>query len=113
MRKIEIVNIPCLGLLSTSIDALAKERQLESETMAILRDEISRVIPPFGLIFRMIKVIAGKLKVISGQSTLVLRSREYRACGENGEKQQPILHASLQADPTARQLSPDKGQKEW
>ena len=71
-------------------NGLAEERQFKTETMAVGRLEISRVIPPLGLIVGMIEVIARKLVMVPGQRESVIL-RPGRDCTEQDEERRRDL----------------------
>src|SRR5438552_3303008 len=75
MRKVEIFHIPRGGLRRIAVDSLPKKSQFESEPPSVCRFQISRVVPPFGLIIRMIKMIAGEFVAVSRQGCTVLRRK--------------------------------------
>ena len=79
--------------------------------MAILRPEITRVVPPFRLKVRMIEMIARKLVVVAGQSALILSSRKLQTQNQGGQYQELIPHGSPLTDSVARQRAPDTVQR--
>src|SRR5437660_4668074 len=83
--KIEILGGPCRLDRLIACQSLAKKCQLKSEVAALRRLQVSGVVPPFGLKFRMSKVVAWKLVVVPGQCNPVLRPRKATHEHEGGK----------------------------
>src|SRR5437660_10465377 len=73
MRKVEIFHIPRGGLRRIAVDSLPTKSQLESGPPSVCRFQISSVVPPFGLIIRMTKMIAGESLPVARQRCSALR----------------------------------------
>src|SRR5437016_8252791 len=75
MREIDIPQFPGSSLRGIAANSLPEESQLKSKPVAIRRFQISGVVPPFGLIVRMIEVIARELVAVSRQGGSVLSGK--------------------------------------
>src|SRR3974390_1090038 len=75
MRQVNILNIPGLGFLCGAIHTFPEKRQLESEFMTVTGRHIPGVIPPFGLKFFMVEVVAREFILVSWCCLFVLSSR--------------------------------------
>src|SRR6266852_7248983 len=109
MRDVDIFYVPGRCLCGIAADGLPKKSQLESEAAPIVRFQVSRVVPPLRLKFRVIEVVAWEFVVVTRQSRAVLR-RRMEIKHQGGEARQLILHAQPQWDsaapPLARGTSP-------
>src|SRR6266404_1537067 len=106
MREIEIFYVPGRCLCGIAAHGLPKKGQFESEAVAIARFQISRVVPPLRLKFRVIKMVARKFIVVTRQSRAVLRRGRLKRKHHGDEARQPTLHAQPQWDSAAPPLAP-------
>src|SRR5580704_14736247 len=67
VRHPNVADIPHAGRRGVAIGTLAEERQLKSESPSLRGVQISSVVPPLGLEFRMIEMVAGKLVMKTGK----------------------------------------------
>src|SRR5579863_9053655 len=98
MREVEIAHIPRAGFRSVAIHALTKEGQLEPETAAVRRFDITGVIPPLGLVIGMVEMIVRKFVAIPRQRNAVLRA----GCGLPRERQFRLHHEQQSHEPCDR-----------
>jgi hypothetical protein len=75
VREPRVAHVPhgCgfLAPVGAAVDAPAEEGQLESEAPAVFVAEIAGVIPPLGLKFGVIEVVARELIAVAGQRRTV------------------------------------------
>src|SRR5690242_3674933 len=106
MGEIEIPQFPGSSLRRIAANSLPEESQLKSKPVAIRRFQISSVVPPFGLIARMIEVIARELVAIAWQSHAVLRGKGLQQQKRDSDTSEPTPHARPRRDSNAPRLEP-------
>ena len=70
MREVNVPDIPCRGFRGIAAHSLTEEGQLKTVTVSVSRGEVPGVIPPFRLVIRVVKVIAGELVMVTRQGCL-------------------------------------------
>src|SRR5205085_9787489 len=87
------------------------KRQLKSKRAPLTGVQIPRVVPPFGLVIRMIEVVAWKIELVTRDGRLILgdyrlhddKNREYCGCNRLAIN----LHALPQPGSVERQCALD------
>src|ERR1700733_10176766 len=113
MRHPNIPKIPnCLGRLT--VDSLTEESELEAKASALRSSKIPRVVPPFGLKFRMVEMVAREFEAVIGKRQpiwVIRRLRTHRQPQHQRKKPPAILHGSLRWAPGGSHSWPGKGPK--
>src|ERR1700719_2857479 len=74
VSEITVSHVPGIDLAGFPIRAAPEKCQFKSKTAAILSFHVSRVVPPFGLEVRMVKMIAGKFIAVAWKRGPILRA---------------------------------------
>src|SRR6266849_2442721 len=100
MREVQVTHIPRAGWFDVAINALPEESQLKTDSTAVCRLDVARVVPPFGLEIRMIEMIPRKAIAITGQSSSILCRRLHNNCerDQHGGEHPPTLHGKPRPD---------------
>src|ERR1700693_3057222 len=106
MREIDIFHVPGRCFCEIAAYGLPEKCQFESEVAPIVRFQISRVVPPLRLKFRVIEVVTREFIVVTRQGRAILRRRRMERKHHGDEARKPILHAQPQWDSASPPLAP-------
>src|SRR2546429_9494645 len=98
MGEIEIPQFPGSRPRRIAANSLPEESQLKSKPVAIRRFQISSVGPPFGLVVRMIEVIAREFVAVSRQGGSVLSGKRLQPHKRGSDNNEPTPHVRPRRD---------------
>src|SRR5713101_1786536 len=66
VREIDVADIPCTHVRGIAVYAFTEKSEFEAELAAVRGLQISRVVPPFGLVIGMGEIIAREFVTVAG-----------------------------------------------
>src|SRR2546430_17674671 len=105
MGEIDIPQLPGSRLRRIAANSLPEESQLKSKPVAIRRFQISSVVPPFGLIVRMIEVIAREFVAVSRQGGSGLSGKRLQQQKRDSDTSELTPHVRPRRDSNAPRLA--------